>query len=435
MLGTFTFNTPIFSDNLVVRSPQKLNSTPVHDISPWLNATRFGFSAEFTDAQGSPLDAEDVAFIVQFRDGKILPVTNKIQLLAPQFSGSFYSVSLPFYQAPMNNSAWLALVLLGTDIQLLYACQVLSLFQQAATAARLCDTISSAVLRLSNSPEAMHAAQACPTIVASWSETCNFDANVLASTTLGTVSMPWSNVQEIPDMVPFNEIELPSNIPSLVDVVDSSLEFSRDAVVSTAGRVLASVVSDFVSATETLVLEPIVKGARYVASQVACAASSAYSTATVVYDSIKAECNGLQNAGDSTPDTTRIDLRQSFGSFKFSYETYSVKDQITITHGGNAIFDSGCVGTLGWTTVTISLSPADTNDIVVSVNPNCGTQGDTLWEYIVPCSALPSSSLESTIRPVVPVTQVSCPNEEAKLSCGDYCECSQRCHRGAFLRA
>lgn len=426
MLGTFSFNTPIVSDTLVVPSPPRLNSTPIHDISPWFNATRFGYSAEFTDAQGGPLDGEDVAFIVEFRAAGSLPLRSKIQLLAPKVLDSFYSVSLPFYQAPMNHSAWLALVLLGTDIQLLYTCQVLALFQQAATAASLCDTISSVVLNLSSSLEAMHAAQACPTILASWTETCGFDANVLASTTLGTLSMPGSNVREIPDIVPFDEIELPLDIPSHVDVVDSSLEYSREAVLSTAGRVLASVASDFVRAAEELVLEPIGRGTRYVASQVACAVSSVYSYATVIYDSVKAECNGLQNAGDNTPDTSRIDLGQSSGTFEFSYETYQVEDQITITHGGNAIFDSGCVGTSGWTTVTVALSSADTNDIVVSVNPNCGTPGDTLWNYIVPCGVPPSFSLSTIVPPVVLVIQVSCPDEDARLECGDSCECSQQ---------
>ena len=96
-----------------------------------------------------------------------------------------------------------------------------------------------------------------------------------------------------------------------------------------------------------------------------------------------ANCSATQNAGGDTPDTRTIELGKTSGTFVFTYDTYSIKDQILVKYLGSTLFDTGCVGASGSKSITYAGS---STQISVQVNPNCetGTTG-TAWQYSVSC--------------------------------------------------
>lgn len=96
----------------------------------------------------------------------------------------------------------------------------------------------------------------------------------------------------------------------------------------------------------------------------------------------QSNCNDQQQAGANTPEVHNIDLGQSFGTFIFDYETFTAKDQIIITNGGQTIFNTGCVGEHKSVQLNLSgFSPT----ISVRVNPNCDGGSSTQWNFTVHC--------------------------------------------------
>jgi hypothetical protein len=98
-------------------------------------------------------------------------------------------------------------------------------------------------------------------------------------------------------------------------------------------------------------------------------------------------CDGQQIAGANTPVSRRYNMGSSSATFKFDYDTYSVKDRVTIWNGATLLFDSECVGEFQSVNVTYSsTSPT----IRVDVEPNCscingvGCSG-TAWNFRVHC--------------------------------------------------
>jgi hypothetical protein len=95
-------------------------------------------------------------------------------------------------------------------------------------------------------------------------------------------------------------------------------------------------------------------------------------------------CGAQQVAGGDAPDTRGIEMGISHGTFDFSYDTYSIPDDIVVSYQGLPLFDTGCVGASG--TTTLSFGPGASTQLTVSVSPNCagGTSG-TAWDYTIGC--------------------------------------------------
>lgn len=96
----------------------------------------------------------------------------------------------------------------------------------------------------------------------------------------------------------------------------------------------------------------------------------------------QSRCNDTQKAGGDAPEVHQIDLGVTSGVFKFDYQTFDVKDQIIISHGGRTIFNSGCVGESRSVQVQFS---GYTTMIEVRVNPNCAGSSGTAWNFTVHC--------------------------------------------------
>ena len=96
----------------------------------------------------------------------------------------------------------------------------------------------------------------------------------------------------------------------------------------------------------------------------------------------QSRCNDTQKAGGDAPEVHQIDLGATSGVFRFDYQTFDVKDQIIISHGGMTIFNSGCVGESR--SVQVQFSGYSTV-IEVRVNPNCAGSTSTAWNFTVHC--------------------------------------------------
>jgi hypothetical protein len=94
-------------------------------------------------------------------------------------------------------------------------------------------------------------------------------------------------------------------------------------------------------------------------------------------------CNQDTHAGGDAPETNAHFLGKTSGQIVFTYDTYSIKDEMVVMYEGNELFDTGCVGTSGSVTLNYSGS---SSKVVVQINPNCevGTSG-TAWKYSISC--------------------------------------------------
>ncbi|HLF62164.1 MAG TPA: hypothetical protein VI603_00320 [Saprospiraceae bacterium] len=95
------------------------------------------------------------------------------------------------------------------------------------------------------------------------------------------------------------------------------------------------------------------------------------------------QCNVSYGSGANEPEQYTIDVYQTTGSVLFRYETFDVKDRIHIYLGGAKVFDSGCVGTNGDRTQTLTLNGSSVFRIVV--DPQCETSESTSWNFTLGC--------------------------------------------------
>uniref|UniRef100_A0A914PMU7 Uncharacterized protein n=1 Tax=Panagrolaimus davidi TaxID=227884 RepID=A0A914PMU7_9BILA len=84
------------------------------------------------------------------------------------------------------------------------------------------------------------------------------------------------------------------------------------------------------------------------------------------------------------------------GTIMFVYQTYDVKDRITITYENRMIFDSGCVGTEDEQQTPVTFS-GQSQELRVDVEPNCDGTTSTGWYFSVPCLPVCSSSKDNSM--------------------------------------
>ena len=98
------------------------------------------------------------------------------------------------------------------------------------------------------------------------------------------------------------------------------------------------------------------------------------------------QCNEVTESGSDSPESYFVEMGRSSGVFTITYETYSVKDRILIFYEDpdTPIFDSGCVGTNGEETRSVSYSGNSTK-IHVVVQPDCAGETGTSWYFKISC--------------------------------------------------
>ncbi|MBF0568333.1 MAG: hypothetical protein HQK95_05635 [Nitrospirae bacterium] len=94
-------------------------------------------------------------------------------------------------------------------------------------------------------------------------------------------------------------------------------------------------------------------------------------------------CSTTTVAGNDDAQTVIVEMGKTSGTFTFTYETYSIPDQIVLTYQGKTLYDTGCVGANG--SVALSYS-GTTTSVTAKVTPNCsgGTSG-TAWNFSISC--------------------------------------------------
>jgi len=95
---------------------------------------------------------------------------------------------------------------------------------------------------------------------------------------------------------------------------------------------------------------------------------------------------GSTVAGTDTPVSRRFDMGTTIASYTFTYQTYTLKDRITVWNDGNLVFDSGCVGTGVEVSKIISYN-SNSQIIRVDVEPDCECLGctGTAWYFATSC--------------------------------------------------
>ena len=98
----------------------------------------------------------------------------------------------------------------------------------------------------------------------------------------------------------------------------------------------------------------------------------------------QAQCETFIKSGQNKPSTYIVELGRTSGSFTLEYDTYRIKDRILVSYEGRTLYDTGCVGTSGNKTKTISYYGYSTQ-VTVQVLPDCMNAGNTDWEYTIHC--------------------------------------------------
>jgi hypothetical protein len=108
-------------------------------------------------------------------------------------------------------------------------------------------------------------------------------------------------------------------------------------------------------------------------------------TVTVTQSRAAAPCNAQQVAGGDVPESRTIELGRTSGTFSFTYDTASIEDRLVVRYQNAVLFDTGCVGTNGPRTQTITYS-GTSSTVTVDVTPNCRVPGSgTAWAFVLSC--------------------------------------------------
>ncbi len=93
-------------------------------------------------------------------------------------------------------------------------------------------------------------------------------------------------------------------------------------------------------------------------------------------------CDSLTTSGGNAPESHTVELGQTSGTFDFSWEMYSIKDQMVVKYQGTTLFDTGCVSNSGTQAISYSGS---SSEVTVDAIPNCDGTSGTSWNFTVSC--------------------------------------------------
>jgi len=98
-------------------------------------------------------------------------------------------------------------------------------------------------------------------------------------------------------------------------------------------------------------------------------------------------CNSTQQSGTDRSDRRNINLGAPAGAFTFSWNTYTVPDQVRVLYEGQDLLQAGCTGNGPYgQSQTIHYS-GSSSFVTVEVLANCaGTMSSTDWTYTLGCA-------------------------------------------------
>lgn len=102
----------------------------------------------------------------------------------------------------------------------------------------------------------------------------------------------------------------------------------------------------------------------------------------------KIKCDAVAKSGGNTPEQFTVQLGDTVGLVTFTYDMFSVPDQMTVSYGGKQVVNTGCIGAqqpAGRGSGSASFMTNGTNTTAkVSVNPSC-EGGSTQWTFTMGC--------------------------------------------------
>ena len=108
-------------------------------------------------------------------------------------------------------------------------------------------------------------------------------------------------------------------------------------------------------------------------------------TIEIVQVAAAAPCDETVVPGGDTAEVHRIGLGRTSGSFVFRYNTQNLQDRMIVRYEGGVLLDTGCVGTGGATSRTLSFS-GRSSVVEVEIIPNCAGGSGTAWSFQVACA-------------------------------------------------
>lgn len=102
----------------------------------------------------------------------------------------------------------------------------------------------------------------------------------------------------------------------------------------------------------------------------------------------KIKCDAVAKSGGNTPEQFTVQLGDTVGLVTFTYDMFSVPDQMTVSYGGKQVVNTGCIGAqqpAGRGSGSATFMTNSTNTAAkVSVNPSC-EGGSTQWTFTMGC--------------------------------------------------
>ena len=100
------------------------------------------------------------------------------------------------------------------------------------------------------------------------------------------------------------------------------------------------------------------------------------------------KCDNVAKSGGNNPEQFTVQLGNTVGLVTFTYDMFSVPDQMTVTYGGKQVVNTGCIGAqqkAGRGSGSATFMTDGTNTTAkVSVNPSC-EGGSTQWTFTLGC--------------------------------------------------
>jgi hypothetical protein len=272
--------------------------------------------------------------------------------------GGVTMLTLPTCKAPTSD-AWQALHTETTTNEIQRACGVVKALRSAVENT-LCDEVYDLFNRFKPS-SANKTRDDCKAMLNSWSHACEQPPSETAIGQSRRRRGLYSGFKRLP----------------VVKQVYDLFDFTKEVIID-------KIVPHIIIPVAYAVATTIVGSAIVIVSSASCLYQFLSDPVEVFVPQLHVRCAGLQEAGGDTPDTSIANLGQSSGDFVYWYETFTIRDQIIIRHGGEVIFDTGCVGEQASRSITLADGVPST-EIEVEVIPNCEGTTSTAWEYKVSC--------------------------------------------------
>jgi len=96
-----------------------------------------------------------------------------------------------------------------------------------------------------------------------------------------------------------------------------------------------------------------------------------------------ATCDSEVRQGANTPETIIIDTDEYEGNATFSWEMYTVKDQMRVYANNRLVHDTGCVSHTGKYEISVK---ANDKQLKIEVLPNCAEPDSTRWNFRLDCT-------------------------------------------------